>query len=415
MIVSLSLREARRIALAAQGFGNRRPEGPARRRALRSMIEALGVLQIDSVNVLARAHLLPAFARLGCYEPADLHHLAYAGRQRVLFEYWAHEASYLPIALHPFFRWRMRRAAAGRGIYRGLAEFGRNKRVLIERTLREIADRGALAAGEFSAGDKGSGGWWGWSETKHAVEWLFWAGEVTTATRRGTFERVYDLPGRVLPQAIVDAPTPDERDAIRHLVALSAQAQGVATEQDLRDYYRLDVADTKQAIAELVEAGVLMPAKVEGWDRPAFLAREAAQPARMTARALLAPFDPLIWHRDRTEALFGARIRLEIYTPAHKREHGYYVLPFLLGDRIVARLDLKADREGRRLLALASHLEPGAQARQVIGPLAQELRLMAQWLGLPAIAVAPRGDLASALAAALASPDTHTGSAPAAH
>jgi uncharacterized protein len=403
--LSLSLREARRIALAAQGFGNIRSEGPASRRGLDAMAEGLGALQIDSVNVLARAHLLPGFSRLGRYDIADLHALSYGGnggkgernKGRAFFEYWAHEASLLPLDLFPLFRWRMERAARGEGIYNGLARFGRAQRPLIDRILAEVKDRGPLSAGEFSTGEKGGGGWWGWSDTKHAVEWLFWAGELTTATRRGTFERVYDLPERALPKEIVEAPVPAEADAIRALMLRAAKAVGVGTERCLRDYYRLGVADAKRALAELVESGDLLPVTVEGWKSAAYLGKDVAQPRRMTARALLAPFDPLIWQRERTEALFGARIRLEIYTPAHKREHGYYVLPFLLGDGIVARVDLKADRAGKALLVQSAHLETGAKAADVVEPLRSELRLMADWLGLESVTISGKGGLAKAL------------------
>ncbi len=238
----------------------------------------------------------------------------------------------------------------------------------------------------------------GWSEGKRAIEWLFWAGIVTTATRRGAFERIYDLTERVMPRAVVEAPTPDVATAHRELVRRSAVALGLGTERCLRDYYRLGVAETRQAVAELVEAGDLAPVTVEGFRNPAYLARGARIPRKVEARALLAPFDPLVWQRERTEGLFGARIRLEIYTPAEKRTHGYYVLPFLLGDRLVARVDLKADRAASALVVQAAHREEGA-GDEVAGPLAEELRLMARWLGVGEVRVVPRGDLASALRA----------------
>jgi uncharacterized protein YcaQ len=399
---SLSLRQARRIAIAAQGFdlaghGEGRGASPAERRHLKRMAEELGVIQIDSVNVVARAHTLPGFSRLGLYDPADLDALAYGGRRRALFEYWGHEASYLPVALQPLFRWRMERARRGEGIYTGLATFGRERQDLIEAVRREIETDGPKAAGELSHDHRGEGGWWGWSEGKRAIEWLFWAGIVTTATRRGAFERIYDLTERVLPRAVVEAPTPDVATAHRQLVRRSAIALGIGTERCLRDYYRLGVAETRQAVTELVEAGDLVPVTVEGFRNPAYLAAGARIPRRVEARALLAPFDPLVWQRERTEGLFGARIRLEIYTPAEKRTHGYYVLPFLLGDRLVARVDLKADRAGSALVVQAAHREEGA-GDEVAGPLAEELRLMARWLGLADVRVMPRGDLAAALA-----------------
>jgi uncharacterized protein YcaQ len=394
---SLSLAEARRIALAAQGFGAPRQPDKASKREVRAVFERLGVVQIDSVNVLARAHLLPAFSRLGRYLTTDLQTLAYAGRKRALFEYWGHEASLLPIASQPLLRWRMARAARGEGIYGALAEFGRERRRLIRQVQREVAERGPLTPNELSHKHKGDGGWWGWSDGKRALEWLFWAGELTTATRRGTFARVYDLTERVLPQAILEIPTPHEADAQRALIRIAARCLGVATRRCLRDYFRLDAADGNARVAELVEAGTLIPVVVEGWEATTYLDAEARRPRRMQAQALLAPFDPLIWQRERTEALFGARVRLELYTPSHERTHGYYVLPFLLGDRIVARVDLKADRAASALRVQSAYGEPGTAAATVIEPLASELRLLAHWLQLETIAVADRGDLARPL------------------
>ena len=397
----LSLAEARRIALAAQGFGASRVGEEAGKRDVRRVFEQLGVVQIDSVNVLARAHTLPAFSRLGRYKTQDLHALAYGGRKRALFEYWGHEASLLPVALQPLLRWRMARAARGEGIYGAIARFGRERRELIEQVRGEIAERGPLAAGELSHQHKGEGGWWGWSEGKRAVEWLFWAGSVTTATRRGTFERVYGLTEQVLPRSVIETPTPDEADAQRELLRVSARCLGVATERCLRDYFRLRPGDARPRIAELVEAGELIPTAVEGWDAVAYLYREARRPRRMEAQALLAPFDPLIWQRERVEAVFGARIRLELYTPREKRTHGYYVLPFLLGDRIVARVDLKADRAVATLRVQAAHAETGVSKAAIVEPLATELRLMAAWLGLERIKVERAGDLARVLAGML--------------
>jgi uncharacterized protein len=399
---SLSLAQARRIALAAQGFGQPRGHEEAGKGHVRRMVERLGAVQIDSVNVLARAHTLPAFSRLGRYRTEDLHALAYGGRKRALFEYWGHEASLLPVALQPLLRWRMARAARGVGIYGALAQFGRERRELIDEVRREIADRGPLAAGELSHQHRGEGGWWGWSDGKRALEWLFWAGEITTATRRGTFERVYDLTARVLPASVIEAPTPSEPDAQRALVRIAARCLGVATGRCLRDYFRLNPADGKARIAELVEAGEVTPVSVEGWTEAAYLDRDARWPRHMQAQALVAPFDPLIWQRQRAEALFGARIRIEIYTPREKRAFGYYVLPLLLGDRIVARVDLKADRAASVLRVQAAHAEPGAAKPAIIEPLAAELRLMAAWLGLERVRVARWGDIARLLDRAFA-------------
>ncbi|KAA2238097.1 winged helix-turn-helix domain-containing protein [Salinarimonas soli] len=394
--VSLSARDARRIALAAQGLTGARPPRPSRGR-LDAMLGRLGMVQIDSVNVLARAHYMPGFSRLGAYAVDHLHEAAY-GRRRHLFEYWGHEASLIRLDLQPALRWRMSRAGEGRGIYGGLARFGRERPDFIAEVLRQVETRGALSARELEDCGRSAGSWWGWSDGKRALEWLFWAGRVTTAARRG-FERVYDLPERVLPAEILAAPTPSDEEAHRTLVRVAAGALGVATERDLRDYWRLDPPDARAAICALVDEGDLLPASVEGWDTEAYLAPGAAAPARLKARALVSPFDPLLWERPRAERLFGMRYRIEIYTPAHLREHGYYVLPFLWGDRLAARVDLKADRKTRRLLVQAAHLEPRAPP-DTAAALADELGLLGTWLDLDEIAVAARGDLAPALAAA---------------
>jgi len=397
----LSAAAARRIALAAQGFAADRPDSAVNAGHVKRTIDRLGLLQIDSVNVLARAHYLPLFSRLGNYDPDHLDRLAWGRRsQRGLFEFWAHEASLLPLDSQPLLRWRMQRAAENAGDGKGkLHQFRREKAAYIDEILREIADRGPIAASELSNGGAGRGAWWGWSDGKLAVEWLFFAGLVTTATRRGTFERVYDLTERVLPERVRALPTPSTEEAQRELLRLSARALGVATEFDLRDYYRLGVADTKARLAELVEAGDLVPVDVEGWNHAAYLDPAARQPRRVEARALLAPFDPLIWERDRTERIFDFFYRIEIYTPQAKRKHGYYVLPFLLGDRLVGRVDLKSDRATSTLAVPALHLEPGQNARAVAGPLRKELRLMADWLGLENVSLPRAGELAKTMAA----------------
>ncbi|MGZ8997226.1 MAG: winged helix-turn-helix domain-containing protein [Allosphingosinicella sp.] len=391
---TLSIAAARRIALAAQGFADQRPAGPIDRGHLLRLLRRLQLHQIDSVNVLSRAHYLPAFARLGAYDRTLLDSLAWA-RPKRLFEYWAHEASLLPMELHPLLRWRMARAESGEGVWRSMKAFGGERRAEAEAVLERIAAEGPMAASEFEDA-KGSGGWWGWSGTKAALEYLFWIGRISTATRRASFERVYDLTERVIPAAIRALPTPTEADAQRALIERSARALGVATAADLRDYFRLSPADSAPRIAELVEECVLIPVAVEDWRQPAFLHAEARRPRKVEARALLVPFDPLIWDRARTERLFGLRYRIEIYTPAHKRVHGSYVLPFLLGETIAARVDLKADRKAGTLRVQASHAEPGAPA-ETAERLAVELRLMADWLGLESISVANRGDLASRL------------------
>jgi hypothetical protein len=286
---------------------------------------------------------------------------------------------------------RMREATGGKG---KLLLFARQKAKFIDEVRRQLRDRGPLAASDLENGTRKKGPWWGWSDAKYAMEWLFFAGEVTTATRRGAFERVYDLTERVLPAAVLALPTPSPEDAQRELLRASARALGIATEFDLRDYFRLGVADTKARLAELVEAGDLLQVAVEDWKNPAYLDPAARWPRKVEARALLAPFDPLIWERERTERIFDFHYRIEIYTPVAKRKHGYYVLPFLLGDRLVGRVDLKADRAAGRLLVHAAHLEPGAQTRAVAGPLREELRLMADWLGLETVVLPSAGALA---------------------
>jgi uncharacterized protein YcaQ len=399
-VIKLSAAEARRIALAAQGFAAARPQAPIGRRRLMKTIEDLGVVQIDSVNVVSRTHYLPMFSRLGAYPRPLLEETAWGGRPQ-LFEYWMHEASLAPLDTQPLMRWRMADAAAGVGVWKGVARFLREHRPFIDRALGEIDRRGPLSASELELGAKGRGGWWGWSEGKRALECLFWSGELTTATRRGTFERVYARPEQVLPRAILDTPTPSRADAQRELIRRAARAQGVATEQDLRDYFRMGPADARARIAELVEAGELQRVEVRGWDRPAYLSAGARKPRRIDAKALLSPFDNLIWFRERTERLFGVRVRLEIYTPAHKRTHGYYVLPFLEGEAITARVDLKAERKAGVLAVQAAHAEPDT-GPETPERLAAELRLMAGWLGLSDVRVQPRGDLAAPLADAMA-------------
>ncbi|WP_224545454.1 winged helix-turn-helix domain-containing protein [Mesorhizobium sp. CA16] len=390
----ISLAMARRVALGAQGFNDPRPSGVPDRRHLARVLSRTGLLQIDSVSAVVRAHYMPLYSRLGPY-PLTLLDNAAVTRKRAVFEYWAHEASFLPVETYPLMRWRMQRAERGDEMYLGLAKWGRERKEMIDEIYGEVADRGPIAASDIE-GHKGNGGWWGWSEAKHAFEWLFWAGRITTAYRRG-FERYYDLPERVLPQAVLDLPIPSVEDAHRELLRISARAHGIATYGDLRDYFRLAPGDTKGRIEELVEAGELLSVKVEGWDKTAYLHKDARFPRRIEARALLAPFDPVVFERTRTEKLFDFRYRIEIYTPAEKRQYGYYVLPFLLGDRIVARVDLKADRPASILRVHAAYAEAGAPP-ETAAQLFDELKQMQGWLGLEAIEVTPAGDLGPALA-----------------
>ena len=396
---SLSLAQARRIALAAQGFAEPAAAGPPDVRRLRRAAERLGVLQVDSVNVLLRAHYMPLFSRLGPYPMDQLDRLAGRAPRR-LFEYWGHEASLLPVRLHPHLRWRMEL-----GHQWGIARWASERPDFVRWVLDEVRDQGPLTAREIEHDAPRTKDHWGWnwSEVKKSLEVLFWEGKVAAARRNGSFERVYDLPERVLPGEVVNAPTPSRAEAHVELIRTAAAALGVATEPDLRDYYRLAPAESRAAVAELVEAGELQPVAVEGWRHPAYLSPGARMPRRVDAAALLSPFDPLIWERSRTERLFGFRYRIEIYVPAPKRVHGYYVLPFLLGDKVVARVDLKADRKTGVLRIPAAWAEPNGAA-DVPAALAGELRRMAGWLGLDEVAAPERGDLAGALSAALATP-----------
>ena len=388
--------QARRVALAAQGFRDR-PVVPDAR-ALNRVVGRTQMFQIDSVNVLTRAHYMPLFSRIGPYDPALLER-AFERAPRRLFEYWAHEAALVPVDLQPWLRFRMARARDD--AWAGIRRIAVEQPALVRWVYDEVAAGGPLTAREIEhdAPREREGWGWNWSVVKRAMEWLFWSGEVTSARRNGAFERVYDLPERVLPERVLGAATPDDGEAHRRLVGLAARSHGVGTVQCLRDYFRLDLDETRVAVDELVEAGELVPVAVAGWRRPAYLHRDASIPRTVTARALLSPFDPLVWERTRTRVLFGFDYRIEIYVPADRRVHGYYVLPFLLGDRLVARVDLKADRRCGVLRVHSAHAEKDAP-EETPSELAAELGRMAGWLGLGEVAVAQRGDLAPALATA---------------
>jgi uncharacterized protein YcaQ len=389
---------ARRIALAAQGFADPRPSAGVGIRQLRRMTERLAVIQIDSVNVLSRAHYLPAFSRLGPYPRAALDDLT--ARRHAVFEYWAHEASFLPVRLQPFLRWRM--AGAEEHAWGNMVRLQRERPQYVAEVLDRVRGVGPLKASDLDEPKPDRpGAMWNWHAGKVALEWLFFTGAITATHRTTAFEKVYDLTERVLPADVLRAPTPDPADAVRELVRTAAGALGVATERDLRDYFRLRPAVARTAIAELADAGELVPVDVAGWGVPAWLDPAARRPRRVQARALLSPFDSLVWERPRVERIFGFRYRLEIYTPVEKRVHGYYVLPFLLGDRLVARVDLKADRRCGCLRVQAAHGEAGIDGPEVATALAEELRLMAGWLELDDVVVADSGDLAADLAVAV--------------
>jgi len=385
MSAELSLRDARRVALAAQGFGAARGARIGRR-ALVALVGRLGCVQIDSVNVVVRSHYLPFFSRLGAYDVALLHDLLY-GKRRHFAEYWAHEASIVDFERWPLLRWRMERARDGRGTWGNIARAGREQRALVKAVRERIAKEGPLAASDFE-GAASQGSWWGWSDTKRALEYLFWSGEVTTRRRRTSFEREYDLVERVIPADVL-ARTVGEAEAQRELILVAARAFGVATESDLRDYFRLDLADARRAVAELVEAGALVALAVEGWRAPAYAVPPLRIPRKDVGRALLSPFDSLIWNRQRAQRLFDFDYRIEIYTPAHKRVHGYYVLPYLIDGRLAARLDLKHDRATATLRAHSVHLERGVRASELAEPLRADLDEFAAWLGAERSVIPP--------------------------
>ena len=397
---SLSSSQARRVAVAAQGFLDPRHATPDLR-TLNRTVRRTGVLQIDSVNVLQRAHYMPLFSRMGPYDTTLLDRASGKAPRR-LVEYWAHVAAFMPVELWPHMQHRMRDFRDGGHPWMRDVDTG-----LAASLLAELRDRGRRTARDLDDGlprDKQHWGW-NWSEAKKALEYLFLAGEVAVAGRNAQFERVFDLPERVIPRTVLEQPVPSDEEAHRELVRRAAQSHGVATARDLRDYYRMPAAQVAPAIAALVDDGELLPVQVEGWSRPAYLHRDARIPRRVDARALLSPFDPLVWERSRTEELFGFSYRIEIYVPEHKRVHGYYVLPFLLGDRIVARVDLKADRKAGVLRVHAAYAEPDAP-EETASELASELWALAGWLGLDDITVASRGDLATGVHAALASADS---------
>ena len=395
----LSADAARRTALAAAGFAEPPARGPVTRRHLRRVLSRLHLLQIDSVNVFERAHHVPPFSRLGPYDTALIADLAY--RRRELFEYWGHEASLLRTELHPLLRWRMARAEALEEGWGGPLRVMRERPDYVAEVLRRVEQEGPVGAGDLREGPRRSGTWWSWDDAKIALEYLFWAGRVTTADRRG-FERRYDLVERVLPAEVLARPTPSREQAQRELVLLAARTLGVATERDLRDYFRLRRDEAAAAVRDLAEEGALLRVAVDGWRQPAYLSRDARVPRRVDATALLSPFDPLVWERDRTTRLFDFDYRIEIYVPAPKRVHGYYVLPFLHGGRLAARVDLKSDRAAGVLRVPAAWCEPGGDAGDVAAALAGELRRAADWQGLSAVVVELRGDLAPRLAQAVA-------------
>lgn len=421
---SLSLAEARRIALAAQGFAAPRPTGRIDRRHLRRVMDRLQLLQLDSVPVVIRTQYLPIFSRLGAYPPELLDALAYpprsprrgpprsprcgpprsprrGAREAEWFEAWSHEASLLPVGMEPWLRWAKQRAREG-ATWGWLHRLATEEPGYVEAVRQEVAERGPLAAGELSDPRPRRGAWWGSrSVGAMALDWLFRVGELGVRRRPG-FVKEFDLLERVVPEAVLAEPTPTFEEALDELLVRAAWAHGIGSADCLVDYFRLPVRPAKARLAALVEEGRLVACAIDGWTGPAYRHPEARCPRRIEARALLSPFDPVVWHRRRSERLFDFEYRLEIYTPAPKRRWGYYVLPFLMGDRLVARFDLKTDRAEGVLRVHGAHLEPGVSPGEVARAAAQELGELARLVGARRVQVGRRGGLARPLARAVA-------------
>ena len=376
---SLSIADARRIALAAQDFDTARPKTKATQRHVDALISRLGVIQIDSVNVLVRSQELPLFSRLGNH---NRNAIPKATEAQKLFEYWGHEAAHLPVDLHPLFRWKMEAARLGKAKHWGLTSFYEENKAFVKRTLKHVATNGPTTSRELSTRTEKKGTWWDWDEAKVALEYLFLTGQLMSRGRGTDFARIYDTPERVLPEDVLNAPTPSEHDARKQLLVRSAIAQGVATASDLADYYRQKPTTVKPLIVELVAEGELHEVAVEGWTEKAFVHRNAKLPKQLHATALLSPFDSLVWCRPRNERLFNFHYRIEIYTPKEKRKFGYYVLPFMMDSQMVGRVDWKADRANAQLLALSVHTEKGIKRSEINDALSVELDAMAAWLGL---------------------------------
>lgn len=393
-LTEISLAAARRIALAAQGFDTPRPSGRVDRRHLRKVMDNIGLIQIDSVNVLVRSQELPLFSRLG-HHPRSL--ITDATNDGELFEYWCHEASHLPVSMHPLMRWRMEQAKQGE-MWGGLVRAAKQNPQLLKEIRDRVYQDGPLVAGDVKTRTGPKGSWWDWDTGKALLEYLFWSGEVTARRRTTDFARMYYAPHDVIPEDILKRPTPSEEDARRDLVLLATRSLGVGTLSDIADYHRQTPKKIRDIVTDLVDDGQLQSVRVEGWRDVAYALPKTKTPKEIHARALLSPFDSLVWCRPRIERLFNFHYRIEIYTPAPKRVYGYYVLPFLLGDELVARVDLKADRKENTLLVLGAFSEPNVDVAHVARELKDEVQLMANWLGLEKVRVTPNGDIATTLA-----------------
>jgi len=376
---SLSINDARALALAAQSFDTPRTKTKSTTADAVALIKKLGVIQIDSVNVLVRSQELPLFSRLGDH---DRNAIPKATSQGKIFEYWGHEAAHLPVELHPMFRFKMHAARSGKLKHWGLTSFYAENKAFVKRILKHVEVNGSTSARELSTRTTKKSTWWDWDEAKTALEYLFLTGELMSCGRGSDFARVYDIPERVLPRKILQMPTPSETEARKELLVRAMRAQGVATMRDLADYYRQKPAVVKPLVGELVEQGILREVSVDGWQDKAYVHRSAKLPKKLYATALLSPFDSLVWCRPRNERLFNFHYRIEIYTPQSKRKFGYYVLPFMVNGEMVGRVDLKADRANSKLLVQSVHTERGVKRETINRALNAELQLMASWLGL---------------------------------
>lgn len=398
MTRSLSVEQARRLTLASQGFLDVPDRRGVNRRDLRRMMGRLKLLQLDSVPVIIRTQYMPGFSRLGPYRPELLDEIAY--RDDEWFEAWAHEASVMPVAHEPLFRWHKERCRNG-DTWKHLVRYAAKEASYIDSVLAELKDRGPLLASELSDPRPGlDSGWGRTSGGAVALDWLFRIGEVGIR-REGNFEKRFDLLSNIVPAEIISQPTPTVEEALKDLLVLSAEAFGVGTANDLLDYFRLPVRAARPLLAELVEDGRLIDAQVRGWDKPAFMVPDVSIPRKKPRRALLSPFDPVVWYRDRCERLFDFFYRIEIYVPAAKRQWGYYVLPFLMGDRIVGRVDVKTDRKEKVLRVPAAWVEEHAEPHEVAGELAAELHDLARFVGVERVEVGAAGDLSSELRGAV--------------
>ena len=376
---SLSIKDARALALAAQGFDSPRTKTKSTTADAVALIKKLGVIQIDSVNVLVRSQELPLFSRLGDH---DRNAIPKATSQGKIFEYWGHEAAHLPVELHPMFRFKMHAARSGKLKHWGLTSFYAENKAFVKRILKYVEVNGSVTARELSTRTTKKSSWWDWDEAKTALEYLFLTGELMSCGRGSDFARVYDIPERVLPRKILQMPTPSETEARKELLVRAMRAQGVATMRDLADYYRQKPAVVKPLVSQLVEQGVLREVSVDGWQDKAYVHRNAQLPKRLFATALLSPFDSLVWCRPRNERLFNFHYRIEIYTPQAKRKFGYYVLPFMVNGEMVGRVDLKADRANSKLLVQSVHTEKRIKRAAINVTLGKELSLIAKFLNL---------------------------------